>query len=77
MEDVLALGDLSPDLLLGFQAQGAQGQQAVIELGVINIGGPGLIVVDGTTYEIGHEEALYVGKQVQDILAPGIGPHHA
>lgn len=32
------------------------------ELGVINIGGPGLIVVDGTTYEIGHEEALYVGK---------------
>lgn len=32
------------------------------ELGVINIGGPGLIVVDGLTYEIGHEEALYVGK---------------
>ncbi|AHG22314.1 5-keto-4-deoxyuronate isomerase [Chania multitudinisentens RB-25] len=32
------------------------------ELGVINIGGPGVIVVDGHPYEIDHEEALYVGK---------------
>ncbi|QCR36325.1 5-dehydro-4-deoxy-D-glucuronate isomerase [Nissabacter sp. SGAir0207] len=32
------------------------------ELGVINIGGPGLIVVDGETFEVGNEEALYVGK---------------
>lgn len=37
------------------------------ELGVINIGGPGLIVVDGTTYEIGHEEALYVGKGAKQV----------
>lgn len=37
------------------------------ELGVINIGGPGLIVVDGLTYEIGHEEALYVGKGAQQV----------
>jgi len=37
------------------------------ELGVINIGGPGLIVVDGTTYEIGHEEALYVGKGARQV----------
>ncbi|MGE4801219.1 5-dehydro-4-deoxy-D-glucuronate isomerase [Yersinia hibernica] len=32
------------------------------ELGVINIGGPGLVSVDGQVYEIGREEALYVGK---------------
>lgn len=37
------------------------------ELGVINIGGPGLIVVDGQTYEISNEEALYVGKGAQDV----------
>ncbi|MEB7888717.1 5-dehydro-4-deoxy-D-glucuronate isomerase [Hafnia alvei] len=38
------------------------------ELGVINIGGPGTITVDGECYEIGHREALYVGKGVRDIL---------
>ncbi|WP_130834902.1 5-dehydro-4-deoxy-D-glucuronate isomerase [[Erwinia] mediterraneensis] len=38
------------------------------ELGVINIGGPGLIEVDGKTWEIGHEEALYVGKGAQSVV---------
>lgn len=32
------------------------------ELGVINVGGPGVIEVDGKTWEIGNQEALYVGK---------------
>ncbi|MDU6412801.1 MAG: 5-dehydro-4-deoxy-D-glucuronate isomerase [Yersiniaceae bacterium] len=38
------------------------------ELGVINIGGPGLIVVDGDTFEVGTEEALYVGKGAQEVV---------
>lgn len=38
------------------------------ELGVINIGGPGLISVDGQVYEIGNEEALYVGKGARDVI---------
>lgn len=37
------------------------------ELGAINIGGPGLIVVDDQTYEIGNEEALYVGKGAKEV----------
>ncbi|HDL8053253.1 TPA: 5-dehydro-4-deoxy-D-glucuronate isomerase [Yersinia enterocolitica] len=37
------------------------------ELGVINIGGPGLITVDGQVYEIGNEEALYVGKGAKQV----------
>lgn len=37
------------------------------ELGVINIGGPGLIVVDGQRYDIGNEEALYVGKGAKEV----------
>ncbi|QKJ86997.1 4-deoxy-L-threo-5-hexosulose-uronate ketol-isomerase [Paramixta manurensis] len=38
------------------------------ELGVINIGGPGLIEVDGKTWEIGHQEALYVGMGAQSVV---------
>ncbi|AJI83549.1 5-keto-4-deoxyuronate isomerase [Yersinia enterocolitica] len=37
------------------------------ELGVINIGGPGLITVDGQVYEIGNQEALYVGKGAKEV----------
>lgn len=37
------------------------------ELGLINIGGPGVVVVDGTTYEIGHAEALYVGQGTREL----------
>ncbi|MEG3130165.1 5-dehydro-4-deoxy-D-glucuronate isomerase [Pantoea cypripedii] len=38
------------------------------ELGVINIGGPGLIEVDGQTWEIGHQEALYVGQGAKQVI---------
>jgi len=37
------------------------------ELGVINIGGAGTIEVDGKLWEIGTEEALYVGKGAQTL----------
>ncbi|MCT4702798.1 5-dehydro-4-deoxy-D-glucuronate isomerase [Enterobacteriaceae bacterium H20N1] len=37
------------------------------ELGVINIGGPGAITVDGSSYEIGHRDALYVGKGAKEV----------
>ncbi|QTF08256.1 5-dehydro-4-deoxy-D-glucuronate isomerase [Brenneria izadpanahii] len=37
------------------------------ELGIINIGGAGIIAVDGKRYEIGNEEALYVGMGVKDV----------
>ncbi|MBR5474048.1 MAG: 5-dehydro-4-deoxy-D-glucuronate isomerase [Lachnospiraceae bacterium] len=38
------------------------------ELGVINIGGDGVITVDGTVYEINKKDALYVGMGAVDIL---------
>ena len=38
------------------------------ELGVINIGGPGTIEVDGKTWEIGQQEALYVGQGAQSVI---------
>lgn len=37
------------------------------ELGVINIGQPGLVIVDGSTFEIGEREAMYVGMGAKDI----------
>lgn len=37
------------------------------ELGLINIGGPGVVVVDGTPFEIGNAEALYVGQGVREL----------
>ena len=37
------------------------------ELGVINIGGPGKITVDGVTYEIGSRDGMYIGRGTKDI----------
>src|SRR5690606_39157169 len=38
------------------------------ELGAINVGGEGKVEVDGAVYEIGHEEALYVGKGAKEVF---------
>jgi len=38
------------------------------ELGIINVGGSGSIDVDGETFEIGHKDALYIGKGVRDVV---------
>ncbi|MDA0149185.1 5-dehydro-4-deoxy-D-glucuronate isomerase [Vibrio sp. LaRot3] len=37
------------------------------ELGVINIGEAGLVVVDGETFEIGAREAIYVGMGAKEV----------
>jgi len=37
------------------------------ELGVINIGGDGIVTVDGKEYELKFKEALYVGRGNQKV----------
>jgi 4-deoxy-L-threo-5-hexosulose-uronate ketol-isomerase len=37
------------------------------ELGVINIGAPGSITVDGQVYQVGYKEAMYIGMGSKEI----------
>lgn len=37
------------------------------EMGVINIGGPGIIMIDGREYRIAHKESMYIGMGAKDI----------
>jgi len=37
------------------------------ELGAVNIGGPGSVVVDGKTHEVGHDEAVYIGMGAKEV----------
>lgn len=46
------------------------------ELGIINIGRPGKVEVDGTSFTIGHKEALYVGKGSKEVLFSGEGSRY-
>lgn len=38
------------------------------EMGVINIGGDGKIIIDGKEYVVGYKEAMYIGMGAQDII---------
>lgn len=38
------------------------------ELGIINVGDLGVVTVDGVTYELENEEALYIGKGAKEVV---------
>ena len=38
------------------------------EMGVINIGAPGTITIDGKKFNVGHKEAMYIGMGSKDIV---------
>ena len=37
------------------------------EMGVINIGGDGVITIDGKEYKVAHREAMYIGMGAKDV----------
>ncbi|MBJ6922876.1 5-dehydro-4-deoxy-D-glucuronate isomerase, partial [Vibrio cholerae] len=44
------------------------------ELGLINIGGDGVVTVDGETYQVAAKEALYVGMGAKEIAFASVNP---
>lgn len=38
------------------------------ELGIINVGGEGTVVADGTTFELSKQSCLYLGKGTQEVF---------
>ena len=46
------------------------------ELGVINVGGKGVISLDGVEYELDFKDAIYVGMGVKEVLFKGVDPEN-
>ncbi|PFG20642.1 5-dehydro-4-deoxy-D-glucuronate isomerase [Serinibacter salmoneus] len=46
------------------------------EAGIVNVGGPGAIEVDGTRYDLEHTGCLYVGRGASRVVASSAGPEN-
>lgn len=45
------------------------------ELGIVNVGGKGVVVVDGSSYGLDKKEALYIGKGVEKVVFKSMSNH--
>ena len=46
------------------------------ELGIINVGGTGTVIVDGETIELNFKEALYIGKGNREVVFASVDAAH-
>ncbi len=44
------------------------------EIGVLNVGEPGSVAVDGKAYPLGHKDSLYIGRGSREILFSSANP---
>ncbi|WP_116769654.1 5-dehydro-4-deoxy-D-glucuronate isomerase [Maribacter litoralis] len=44
------------------------------EMGIINVGESGAVEVDGTTYSLGHKDALYIGMGAKEVVFKSDAP---
>ncbi len=44
------------------------------EMGIINIGGPARIIIDGETFSVGTSEAIYVGMGARELAFSSVDP---
>ncbi|GAB1816887.1 5-dehydro-4-deoxy-D-glucuronate isomerase [Herbidospora sp. RD11066] len=74
-EDRLVLGGALPAAgPLTLPSPSALGSATFLErreLGVVNIGDPGTVTVDGTVFDLAHQEVLYVGRGARDVVFEG------
>jgi 4-deoxy-L-threo-5-hexosulose-uronate ketol-isomerase len=44
------------------------------ELGIINVGGSGMVIADGTSYDLDFKEALYIGRGTKEVAFTSSDP---
>ncbi|WP_369370782.1 5-dehydro-4-deoxy-D-glucuronate isomerase [Promicromonospora sp. Populi] len=70
--DRIVLGGISPVsgplTLTGFPEIRSEQFFEHREAGIVNVGGPGTVTVDGTVHQLGHGACLYVGRGVGDVV---------
>lgn len=76
--DRLIVGGACPVEVLALEADPAVTGAAFLlerrEMGVINIGAPGTVTVDGTRYPLGSKDGLYIGRGSRTVSFEGADP---
>lgn len=46
------------------------------EMGIINVGGEAVVTADGSSYSVGHKEAIYLGRGTKDVTFASTSTDH-
>lgn len=77
--DRMVIGGICPDAPLPLQAGKALGTDFFLqrrEMGIINVGPPGKVTVDGQDFELGKTDGLYIGKNSKEVLFASLDPQN-